>query len=457
MLSGNARTGQNGGGLGPRDVRRAPLEPSLWYATAAPAPETGTLDEVIEAPVCVVGAGYTGLSTAIHLAERGIGSVVLEAEEIGFGGSGRNAGHCTPTFHMKSLPAIREMLGEPQASRLIERQANAANLVFDLIRRHGIDCEGVQNGYLQVAHAPAMMAKMEGRAAEYASVGKATRVLDRAETERLTGSPRYFGGWFHPEGGHLNPLGYARGLGRAALSLGARIFTHSPVTAIRLEGKRWRVETPRGAVLADKVVCGTGAYTTDFWPGLDKTFSVLSVAVLASQPLSDNVRRSIAPENNTVVDSRGDTFLYKFDKDGRLVTSVFVENRRRGTDPAWTKALMAEKFRWVLPQLGEVDWQYYWYGDLDMQPRTIPRLFELAPGVVASLGYSGRGVPTGTMMGTVLADWAEGRPAADLALRPEPLRRASPFTGLASCALLAASRVRDAGLTRLAGVRAPRF
>ena len=314
----------------------------------------------------------------------------------------------------------------------------------------------MQNGYVQVAHASAMVKKMEQKARDYASVGKATRVLDRAEVERLTGSPRYHGGWFHPEGGHLNPLGYARGLARAAQSLGATVHTKSPVTGIRAEGSRWRVETPKGSVLADKVVCGTGAYTTGFWPGLDQTFKVITVAVLATQPLSDNVKKSIAPENNTVVDSRGDSFIYKYNKDGRLVTSTFVEGRR-GTDIAWTKAMMTEKFKWVLPQLSEIDWQYYWYGDLDLQPRTIPRLFELAPGIVASLGYSGRGVPTGTMMGTVLADWAMGMSPSELTLRPEPLKKAPFYMSFAPRAFLAWSRFQDARLLRRDRVDAPPF
>src|SRR5712691_9114152 len=241
-------------------MRRASLEESLWYATAAPAPETRPLAGTITADVCIIGAGYTGLSTALHLAERGVKAIVLEAEQIGHGGSGRNAGHCTPTFHFYEIPKIRRMVGEPYASRIIERQTNAANLVFDIIRRYEIDCEAVQNGYIQAAHAPSMMKKLELKRQTYNAVGKSTRLLDKAETERLTGSPRYYGAWFHPEGGHLNPLGYSRGLARAAASLGAKIFTRTPVLGIEASGPRWRVKTATGDVLADKVVCGTGAY-----------------------------------------------------------------------------------------------------------------------------------------------------------------------------------------------------
>lgn len=437
-------------------IQDAPIEPSLWHATAAPAPDTFELESVKSADICIIGGGYTGLSSALHLAEQGVSVALLEAKQIGNGGSGRNAGHCTPTFHFYEIPTIRKMLGEPFASRLIQRQTDAANLVFNLIRRYDIDCEGVQTGYVQSAHAPGLLARMERRCGYYRSVGKATRMLDRDEVTRLTGSPRYYGGWFHPEGGHLNPLGYSRGLARAAMSRGARVFTRSPVAAITAQGTRWRVETTKGAVIADKVICGTGAYTNGFWPGLENSFSRLGVAVMATQPVGDNLRKIIAPENNTVVDSRGDAMIYKYNKEGRLVTSAFVEGRRGG-DIAYTKALMGRKLQWLLPDLPEVDWQYYWLGALDMQPKTIPRLFNLAPGIVASLGYSGRGVPTGTMMGTVLAEWAMGAKPEDLTLPLEPLRAAPFYMNFLPRLFLAWYRFNDQRLARAGGATPPPF
>jgi glycine/D-amino acid oxidase-like deaminating enzyme len=432
------------------------MESSLWFATAAAAPDTVAIEGQVRADVCIIGGGYTGLSSALHLAEKGVSVALLEAKQIGYGGSGRNAGHCTPTFHVYEIPRIRQMLGEPYASRLIAQQTNAANLVFDIIQRHRIDCEAVQNGYVQPAHAPAMLPKLEARCRTYQEIGKAARMLDRDETRRLTGSPRYFGAWFHPEGGHLNPLGYARGLARAALSQGARIYTDSPASAVVADGTRWRVEAPRGSVVADKVICGTGAYTSDYWPGLQNSFTILSVACLATRPLSDNLRKSIAPENHTVVESRGDPAIYKLDKDGRLVTSVFVEGRR-GSDLQYTQDLVATRLKWLLPQIESVEWEFYWYGDLDMQPRTIPRLYGLAPGIVASLGYSGRGVPTATMMGTVLAEWAMGSRPEDLALPIEPLQGAPFYMKIAPRILLPYFRFRDQWMVRRAGVTPPRY
>ncbi len=437
-------------------MRRAPLEPSLWYATAAPAPDLRPLEGDIDTDVCIVGAGYTGLSTALHLAPKGVRTVVLEAEEVGYGGSGRNAGHCTPTFHFYSIPRVRRMLGEPWAERLIQRQTDAANLVGRLIEEHHIDCEWRQTGYLHAAHTPSALAKLEEHNRHYVAVGKATRVLDREETRRLTGSERYFGAWFHPEGGHLNPLGYARGLARAALGRGVQVFIRSRVTGIEPRGTRWAVRTARGTVTADKVVCGTGAYTDRYWPGLERSFAIGTVFVAATQPLSDNVRKSVLPNNTTMHDGRGDIFVYKYNKEGRIVASMWPLGSR-GSDPAFTRRVMTEKLRWLHPQIGEVDWQYLWYGDLDLQPRTIPRLFELAPGVVASLGYSGRGVPTGTMMGTVLADWALGMPAQDMALRPEPLRAAPFYTALAPRLLVSYYRWRDNRAARRDRTELPPF
>jgi glycine/D-amino acid oxidase-like deaminating enzyme len=433
---------------------RQPLEPSLWYASAAPAPDLGPLEEEQEADVCIVGAGYTGLSTAIHLADKGVRVVVLEAQQSGYGCSGRNAGHCTPTFHFYSIPKVREMLGEPYAERLIQRQTNGANLVASLVKRFDIDCEWQQNGYIAAAHTPSALAKIEKHNATYRAVGKDTRVLSREETAEMMGSHRFFGAWFHPEGGHLNPLGYARGLARACVKLGVRVYVGSRVTGIEPVGQRWAVRTARSRVVADKVVCGTGAYTDGFWPGLEQTFTLMPVFVAATQPLSDNIRKSVLPGNHTALDGRGDIYCYKYDKDGRIVASMFPMGRR-GPDLDYTRQVMSDRLRWIHPQIGDVEWQYFWWGDLDMQPRTIPRLFQLAPGVVASLGYSGRGVPTGTMMGTVLADWALGVPEKDMALKTEPLAKAPAYMKIAPQLVLRYYRWRDNRASRRDGTPLP--
>ncbi|MFC4350387.1 NAD(P)/FAD-dependent oxidoreductase [Fodinicurvata halophila] len=437
-------------------MKNTPLGNSLWHATAAPAPPTEPLEGDIQTEVCVVGGGYTGLSTAIHLARSGRDVVLLEAEEIGHGGSGRNAGHCTPTFIMLEPGDVKKKYGDPWGERILRLQADAAQLVFSLINRYDMDCEGQQNGYLQVAHTPAMEPTIRARCESYADLGKDVKLLGRDEVAAMTGSDKYFGGWLHPEGGHLNPLGYARGLARAAISEGARLHTRSRVTGIEGQTSGWRVKTAHGSVSADKVVIGTGAYTDDFWPRLKKSFVNLTVACFASEPLSGNVRQQVLPGNHHLVDTRKDPCLYKYNKEGRLVTSVFVESRR-GRDGDYTKRLLSERMKWLHPQVGDLDWPYHWFGDLDMQPDTFPRLFELAPGVVASIGYSGRGVPTATAMGPVLADWACGVAAEDLSVPLQKPRTVPQGGWIVPRILLPLYRRHDRKLARRAGLEAPAF
>ncbi|MCB8836792.1 FAD-binding oxidoreductase [Aurantimonas sp. VKM B-3413] len=406
--------------------RFSPFEDSLWFATAEPAPPTRALDETVKADVCVVGAGYTGLTTALELARKGVSVVVVEAQEAGFGGSGRNAGHCTPTFTHYDLAQLRRMLGEPWAARLIRRQTRANDKVAEMIRTYQITCEWQQNGYVMGALQPGSIRALEHKVAEYNAVGARTRLLDRGEAEAITGSPRLMGGWLHEEGGHLNPLGYARGLARAVMAEGGRLYTSSPAKSVERQGGQWRVTTAKGSVTADKVIFATGAYTVEGWPGLERTFKIMRVFVAATQPLSEETRRKVLPSNTTMHDGRGDIYVYKYDRAGRIVASMFPMGRR-GADLAYTRQVMTDRLKWLHPDIREeIRWEYLWFGELDMQYRTVPRLYDLAPGVVGLTGLSGRGVPTGSMLGGILSEWAMDVPVEDLALRLEP-RRSAPF------------------------------
>ena len=435
--------------------RFSPFETSLWYATAPPPPPTRTLDEVLRADVCIVGAGYTGLTTALELAHRGVDVVVLEAQEPGFGGSGRNAGHCTPTFTHYGLPDLRKMLGEPWAERLIARQTQANARVSDMIQRFQIQCEWQQNGYIQAAARPSAIAAIERKVRDYNAVGAKTRFVDKQEVEAITGSPRFFGGWFHTEGGHLNPLGYARGLARAAMQEGARLFTGSTVTGVTPHNGRWSVATSRGNVVADKVIFATGAYTVEGWPKLDESFRIMRVFVAATQPLAEDERRAVLPQNTTMHDGRGDIYVYKYNAQGRIVASMFPMGRR-GRDMDYTRKVMSDRLKWLHPQIRqELRWEYFWFGELDMQRRTVPRLYGLAPGVVALTGLSGRGVPTGSMLGGILSEWALDVPEKDLSLRVEPLHRVPRYMSYAPQLTLRYYRATDWLRSRLDGAALP--
>jgi glycine/D-amino acid oxidase-like deaminating enzyme len=436
-------------------TRFSPFDQTLWFATAAEGPKTFPLEGRVQADVCIVGAGYTGMTTALELARKGVSVVVLEAQEPGFGGSGRNAGHCTPTFTYYGLPELRRVLGEPWAERLIARQTQANARVSDMIRRYQIQCEWQQNGYVMAAHRPSAVAALQHKVETYNEVGAKTRLLDKAEVEAFTGSPRLYGGWLHTEGGHLNPLGYSRGLARALMQEGAKLHTSSKVTNLTAEAGRWIAHTSKGSVVADKVLFATGAYTVDGWPALDKTFRIMKVFVAATQPLSPETRATVLPHNTTMNDGRGDFYVYKYDQAGRIVASMFPMGRR-GRDLDYTRQVMTDRLKWLHPQIREdIRWEYFWFGELDMQRRTVPRLYGLAPGVVALTGLSGRGVPTGSMLGGILAEWALGVPEKDLSLRIEPLRKAPHYMSIMPHVSLRYYRTMDWIKTRLDGAELP--
>lgn len=424
-------------------TRFSPFEESLWHATAPPAPDTSELTGEQRSDICIVGAGYTGLTSAIELRARGCDVTVIEAQEAGFGGSGRNAGHCTPTFAFLSVDQVRAHLGKERAERLIARQTTGADMAAQYIQRYQISCDWRQNGFVQGILCPAQAEGLAAKAASYASAGCPSEMIDADEIRRLTGSPRFSGGWLLKSGGHLNPLGYARGLARAAIQEGAQVFTGSPMERIERSGTQWHVITPRGKVICDRVIVATGAYTVGNIRGLDRTYRILRALIAATNPLPPGIRERVIPFDGTMHDGRGDIFVYKYDGAGRIVASMFPMGRR-GQDIPYTKRVLMDRLRWLHPEVPETTrWDFYWSGELDMQRHTIPRLYDLGPGAVACTGLSGRGVPTGTMLGGILADWAQGGAPDDLPLPVEPLHPAPAYMAFAPSLMLRWYKLRD--------------
>lgn len=381
---------------------------------------------------------------------------MLEAQEVGSGASGRNLGHSTPAFSHYGLPRLRRLLGEPWAERVIARQIRANDVVAGFIQDYEIECEWVQNGYVMGATHPDAMEAIEKKTQLYGEVGARTRALSRSEAEEITGSPRYCGGWFHMDAGHLNPLAYARGLAKAVVKEGGVIHTSSLAERVDPSpGGGWAVKTGSGTVVADKVIFATGAYTIGGWPGLDRSYKAQTGFAAATQILPEDVRAAVLPRNTSVTDGRGDLFGYKYDGYGRIIASM-IPMGRRGRDVEYTKKVLTDRLKWYHPQLTtELRWEYFWTGEIDMQPTTVPRLYALAPGVVGVTGLSGRGVPTGSMLGAILAEWVNGVRDQDLALKLEPLAAAPFYMAFAPQVALRYYRGRDWLHAKLAGQPLP--
>src|SRR5689334_2133315 len=230
-----------------------PLSPSLWAATAPPAPATPPLQGNVSADVVVIGAGYCGMSTALHLAERGTRVVVLEAYEPGWGGSGRNGGQVIPG--LKYDPdELEAKFGPERGGRLVDFVGKSADVVFDLIGKHRMNVPHTRQGWIQGAHTEAGLNIVKKRSAQWAGRGvEGARELSADDVGHFIGTDKYLGGWVDPRGGAIQPLAYAREMARVAIGAGASIHGQSPVTKLDRIDDKWVAVTASGArVTADR-------------------------------------------------------------------------------------------------------------------------------------------------------------------------------------------------------------
>jgi sarcosine oxidase len=393
----------------------------LWRRTAPSAPATSALIGAMVADVAVVGAGYTGLSAALHLAEAGAKVAVLEAAEIGFGGSGRNAGLVNAGLWLPP-DDICAALGTECGERILDVLGRAPGLVFELIDRHGIDCEAVRNGTLHLAAGQTGLRQLERRAAQWARRGAPVRLLGGEETARAVGAAHYPGSLRDDRAGTVQPLAYARGLARAALGRGARIFTSSAVQGAEREQGQWRLRTACGSVLSDWVVVGTNAYSGALWPELKAEFVPLPGYQCATHPLEGEAAARILPGREGCWDTRQVLIWFRREAAGRVIFGSV--GALRGGSAAVHRAYAWRRLARMFPFLGPVRFEDEWYGWMAMTDDHLPRYHELAPNVICFHGYNGRGIGTGTMFGKLLAQriLAPGAEMPLPAISPEPAR-----------------------------------
>jgi sarcosine oxidase len=377
-----------------------PRSHGLWEATAPAAPATHPLEGARTADVVVVGAGFTGLSAALHLAEAGARVVVLEAAEIGYGGSGRNVG--LVNAGMWVMPdALPGVLGAVHGQRLLELLGNAPRTVFDLIERHGIDCQPVRTGTLHCGVGAKGAADLAERARQWQARGADVELLGAEEAARRVGTTAYSAALLDRRAGTLQPLAYVRGLARAAMAAGAAIHTASPVAAYAREGARWRVDTDAGSVTADWVVVATNAYTATPWPEIREEIVRLPYFQIATAPLSQNLARSILPERQGCWDTKDVLSSFRFDRDDRLVFGSV--GSLRGSGAAIHRRWARRSLQRLFPQLGDIGFEAEWYGQIGMTADSLPKFHRLDERVISFSGYNGRGIAPGTVFGQTLA------------------------------------------------------
>ncbi|EJC81732.1 glycine/D-amino acid oxidase, deaminating [Rhizobium leguminosarum bv. trifolii WSM2297] len=391
-----------------------PRSHGLWEKTAGEPPATAPLEGAVSADVVIVGGGYTGLSSALHLAESGSKAVLLEAKEIGFGGAGRNVGLINAGMWVMpdDLPGV---LGPVHGERLLELLGNAPKLVMELIDRHGIACELERNGTLHCAVGADGLKEIEERAAQWSARGAPVKLLDAGETARRIGSDAYTGSLLDLRAGTLQPLAYARGLAHAAVKAGVAIHTSSPVIATERNGSRWTVNTESGEVSADWIIVATDAYSTGPFEQVRNEQVYLPYFNFATVPLGHNLRQSILPGREGVWDTKDILSSFRMDQAGRLVFGSVGALRNTGlaVHKGWAKRALKRLF----PVIGDVEFECEWYGQIGMTDNALPRFHKFAPNVIGFSGYNGRGIAPGTVFGRTLAEHILGRlPEADLPL-----------------------------------------
>jgi glycine/D-amino acid oxidase-like deaminating enzyme len=397
------------------------FESSLWSATAGPAPSCPALEGVVDADVTIVGAGYTGLSAALHLAREGKRVVVLDAQEPGFGCSGRNGGQVNPGSTKMSPSEVKAELGDHWGERFLRFGHRSTDIVFELIDQYGIECEAIRPGFVQGGYGERGKRSAERWMHEWNERDVAVQSFEREGMTALLGTERYHHGLLDPRGGNIQPLSYARGLAHAALGESATIHGKSRANRIARTGAGWEVTSNAGSVRSENVILATNGYTDKLWPGLKETIVPTTSFVTATKPLGHNVLGSVLPGRHAVSETARIIVYYRLDDAGRFIIGGhgnWFNTNERGDN----SHVAAEAVR-LFPQLADAQWAYHWAGWPAVTKNHTPHLFELDDGVYAGLGYNGRGVGSATLMGQQLAERVLDR--------DEPLIRVSKLSGFA--------------------------
>jgi gamma-glutamylputrescine oxidase len=378
--------------------------PSYYQATAHPFPAQPSLEGDITADVCVIGAGYTGLSAALELAETGYKVAVLEAKTTGYGASGRNGGQICTGFS-PGQSKIEAQLGKSDALKCFAIAEEAKRLITDRIATYKIDCD-LKWGYLHVIPKPTQFDHLKEWKSELDELGHTdTQILSKQELEEKLGTTIYHGALREGGAGHFHPLNYCLGLARAALSAGATIYENSPVISVETEGNP-TARTMKGSVRAKAMVIAGNAYLGRTVPKLYGRIMPVGSYILASEPLGENRAKSLIRDGEAVANTNFIVDYFRLTGDTRM---LFGGRASYSTlEPPNLAAYMRPRMLKVFPNLSDVNIDYAWGGYIAITYNRLPDCGRLAPNVYYAHGYSGQGVALAGMYGKLMAECIRG-------------------------------------------------
>ncbi|PXA96886.1 gamma-glutamylputrescine oxidoreductase [Nostoc sp. 3335mG] len=383
----------------------SPYPPSYYAASRNIIRDARRLEEAIETDIVVVGAGYSGLSTALHLAEHGFKVVIVEAAEVGWGASGRNGGQVVNGLNA-SLATIRRRYGETAENFVGSLVQEGAGIIYDWVGRYGIACD-LRRGNIYAAYTEAHMRDLEEKKALWQRHGMdAHELLDRNAIRRHIGSDVYLGGMIDHSGGHMHPLNLALGEAAAFEKLGGVIFEHSPVTRVDQGPDSAVVHTEKGRVTAKSaVVCGN-AYLGNVVPELTARVMPVSTQMMATEPLGKARAQELLPTGMCVEDVRYILDYFRLSADHRLIFGGGVVYG--GTDPADVVKKLRPNLDKVFPQLGDVKIDFAWSGNFALSFSRVPQMGRLGNRIYFAHGYSGHGVTGSHLFGRILSEAIRG-------------------------------------------------
>jgi glycine/D-amino acid oxidase-like deaminating enzyme len=385
-----------------------PHAPSYYAATANKTLECSALHGEVNADVCVIGGGFSGINSAIELAERGYSVVLLEAHRIGWGASGRNGGQLIRGVG-HDLEQFCKKIGSDGVRAMKRMGFEAVDLVRQRVERHAIDCD-LTWGYCDLANKPAHLDSFRSEAEDLRSLGyrHETRLLGAGELHEVIGSDRYIGGLIDMGSGHLHPLNLVLGEAAAAQALSVRVHEQSPATRIDY-GTRVAVYTEHGIVRADTLIVACNAYIGDLQPELSGKVLPAGSYIIATEPLGEERARQLLPSNMAVCDQRVALDYFRLSADHRLLFGGACHYS--GRDPSDIAAYMRPKMLEVYPQLKDVRIDFQWGGMIGIGANRLPQLGRLKdyPNVYYAQAYSGHGVNATHLAGKLLAEAIAGQ------------------------------------------------
>lgn len=382
-------------------------ETNFWLETVR-EPACGIRDPLPESvDVAVVGAGFCGLSAARVLAKRGVRVAVLEAETLGWGASCRNGGMVLTGMKLP-VPTLIARYGRTLVQKMYSASLGSIDLVEQIVREESIDCAFARCGHLEVACKPSHFAAYSEAAERVRrEFGHELRVISKNDLRQEIGSDIYFGGLVDETSAGVNPAQYVTGLAKAAQRAGACLYDRTRVTSVTLEasngGRRFRVASSRGSLVAREVLLASGAYTTSATPALRRKVIPIGSYIIATEVLPANLARELSPRNRMIYDSKHFLYYYRLTPDNRMLfggrAAFFPESESTVRESA---ELLRQGMVGVYPQLRDTNVEFVWGGTLDFTFDVMPHCGTV-DGMHFAVGFAGHGVAAATWMGAKLA------------------------------------------------------